>query len=252
MMLIQPHSRMFATRDPSEGTRFVQQRCSMTPSVLLSTSLAFTTLAPAVLQVGTARADTSRLAFVVSTSRGSAPRPQAAHNTTPAFCSYPAATSPRSLGLRRRRTSSQQLLSSWPTDCSARRSQQRRTEPAESMAMLSRGIRRRWFSVLGAAGTSFSDGTTSSEASGDGAQQPAWRRGGGDATGTVNSVDQTAPSGVQRMPSVRGQLVQMLKPDLPRVSMFLGSFFVAYCEGARACLARAWLVCLACTATYQV
>lgn len=69
--------------------------------------------------------------------------------------------------------------------------------------------------MLGAAGASFA-GTASSDASGDGAQQPAWRRGRGDATGT--NVDQTAPSEVQRTPNVRQQVVQMLKPDLPRVS----------------------------------
>lgn len=205
---------MLSPRDLSKA----HDSCCMTPSVLLSTSLALATLAPAVLQAGTATADASRVAFAVSTSRGSTLRPQQAHE----YLCPAATTSLHSLGLRRRRTSSQLLSSSsWSTDCGARRSSQRyagATKPAAGpMAMVSRGMRRRLFSVLGAARTSLG-AATASEASGDGAakQQTAWRRGGVDAADS--SADRTAPSEVQRARSVREQMVQMLKPELPRVS----------------------------------
>lgn len=193
--------------------------CCMTPPVLLSTSLVLAILAPAFLQAGTATADTSRVAFAVSTSRGSALRPQQVHDTRSAFYVFPAATSSHSLGPRRRRTTPSQLLSPWSTHHGARRSSQRcagQTERAESITMVSRGMRRRLFSVLGAARTSFG-AATASEASGDVSKlQTAWRRGGGDAANS--SVDRTAPSEVQRVLKVREQIVQMLRPELPRVS----------------------------------
>lgn len=192
--------------------------CCMTPSVLLSTSLALATLARALLQAGTATADTSRVAFAVSTSRSSALRSQQAHETRSAFYYFPAATSSHSLGLRRRRTPPQLLLS-WSTDCGVRHSSQwfaGEPKRAASITMVSRGMRRKLFSVLGAARTSFG-AATASEASGDAAkQQTAWRRGGG--TAMDSSVDRTAPSEVQRALSVREQIVQMLRPELPRVS----------------------------------
>ena len=212
-MLIQPHVRMFSPVPKAHDL------CCMTPWVLLSTSLALATLAPTMIQAGIATEDTSRVAFAVSTSRGRALRPGQAHDAS-AFYFFPAraSTSLHSLGLRRRRTPSQ-LLSSWSTECGARFSSQRcagETMPAESMAMLSRGTRRRLFSVLGAARASFGAATVS-ETSGDGAkQQAAWRRGGGDAVDS--SVDQMAPSEVQRALSVREQIVQMRRPELPRVS----------------------------------